>query len=172
MGFEYGLLAVRLGLGLAIAAHGAQKLFGWFGGHGLAGTGGFFEAIGFRPGKPFAAIAGFGEGAGGLLIALGLFGPVGPALVLATMIVAAVAVHLKNGFWAANNGVELAYVYAFGALAIAFAGFGSLSLDTLLRITPTSPSAVYGVLAVGAIAGLLTLPLRRPAPQPAPVTSA
>jgi hypothetical protein len=88
------------------------------------------------------------------------------------MIVAAVAVHLKNGFWAANNGVELAYVYAFGALAIAFAGFGSLSLDTLLRITPTSPSAVYGVLAVGAIAGLLTLPLRRPAPQPAPVTSA
>jgi putative oxidoreductase len=172
VGFEYGLLAVRLGLGLAIAAHGAQKLFGWFGGHGLAGTGGFFEAIGFRPGKPFAAIAGFGEGAGGLLIALGLFGPVGPALVLATMIVAAVAVHLKNGFWAANNGVELAYVYAFGALAIAFAGFGSLSLDTLLRITPTSPSAVYGVLAVGAIAGLLTLPLRRPAPQPAPVTSA
>ena len=172
MGFEYGLLAVRLGLGLAIAAHGAQKLFGWFGGHGLAGTGGFFEAIGFRPGKPFAAIAGFGEGAGGLLIALGLFGPVGPALVLATMIVAAVAVHLKNGFWAANNGVELAYVYAFGALAIAFAGFGSLSLDTLLRITPTSPSAVYGVLAVGAIAGLLPLPLRRPAPQPAPVTSA
>ncbi len=172
MGFEYGLLVVRLGLGLAIAAHGAQKLFGWFGGHGLAGTGGFFEAIGFRPGKPFAAIAGFGEGAGGLLIALGLFGPVGPALVLATMIVAAVAVHLKNGFWAANNGVELAYVYAFGALAIAFAGFGSLSLDTLLRITPTSPSAVYGVLAVGAIAGLLTLPLRRPAPQPAPVTSA
>ena len=172
MGFEYGLLVVRLGLGLAIAAHGAQKLFGWFGGHGLAGTGGFFEAIGFRPGKPFAAIAGFGEGAGGLLIALGVFGPVGPALVLATMIVAAVAVHLKNGFWAANNGVELAYVYAFGALAIAFAGFGSLSLDTLLRITPTSPSAVYGVLAVGAIAGLLTLPLRRPAPQPAPVTSA
>ena len=172
MGFEYGLLVVRLGLGLAIAAHGAQKLFGWFGGHGLAGTGGFFEAIGFRPGKPFAAIAGFGEGAGGLLIALGLFGPVGPALVLATMIVAAVAVHLKNGFWAANNGVELAYVYAFGALAIAFAGFGSLSIDTLLRITPTSPSAVYGVLAVGAIAGLLTLPLRRPAPQPAPVTSA
>jgi putative oxidoreductase len=172
VGFEYGLLVVRLGLGLAIAAHGAQKLFGWFGGHGLAGTGGFFEAIGFRPGKPFAAIAGFGEGAGGLLIALGLFGPVGPALVLATMIVAAVAVHLKNGFWAANNGVELAYVYAFGALAIAFAGFGSLSLDTLLRITPTSPSAVYGVLAVGAIAGLLTLPLRRPAPQPAPVTSA
>ena len=172
MGFEYGLLVVRLGLGLAIAAHGAQKLFGWFGGHGLAGTGGFFEAIGFRPGKTFAAIAGFGEGAGGLLIALGVFGPVGPALVLATMIVAAVAVHLKNGFWAANNGVELAYVYAFGALAIAFAGFGSLSLDTLLRITPTSPSAVYGVLAVGAIAGLLTLPLRRPAPQPAPVTSA
>jgi putative oxidoreductase len=171
MGLEYGMLAVRLGLGLAIAAHGAQKLFGWFGGHGLAGTGGFFEAIGFRPGKPFAALAGLGEGVGGLLIALGLFGAVGPALVLATMIVAAAAVHRKNGFWAANNGIELAYVYAFGALAIAFAGFGSLSLDTLLGITLTGPSALYGVLAVGVVAGLLTLPLRRRAPQAEAATS-
>ena len=81
-----GLLIARLVFGLLMAAHGAQKLFGWFGGYGLNGTGGFMEKLGFRPGRLFAAAAGFSEFAGGLLVALGLFGPVGPALFLSVMI--------------------------------------------------------------------------------------
>src|SRR6266699_4818781 len=94
---DLGLFILRLVVGLLIAAHGAQKLFGWFGGYGLAGTGGFFENLGFRPGRLFAAAASVGEVVSGVLIALGLFGPVGPTILLSVMIVAAVSVHWKNG---------------------------------------------------------------------------
>src|SRR5215218_9519413 len=98
-----GLFIVRVVVGLLMAAHGSQKLFGWFGGHGLAGTGGFFEALGFRPGRLSAAAAGAAELTGGLLVAAGLFGPVGPAVVLSVMVVAAVSVHW-HGVFAASNG--------------------------------------------------------------------
>src|SRR2546428_533738 len=83
-----------------LAAHGAQKLFGWFGGYGLAGTGGFFAGLGFRPGVLFALAAGLGELGGGLLTAAGLFGPVGPALIILVMLVAILAVHWPHGFFA------------------------------------------------------------------------
>src|ERR1700704_1759355 len=98
------LLLARLFFGLAIAAHGAQKLFGWFGGYGIAGTGGFFETLGFRPGKLFAKLASLGEITGGLLTVLGLLGPVGPALMISVMIVAALSVHRTHGLFAATNG--------------------------------------------------------------------
>jgi putative oxidoreductase len=167
MGLEYGLLIVRLALGLAIAAHGAQKLFGWFGGYGIAGTGGFFGSLGFRPGKLFAAAAGSSEFVGGILIVLGLFGGVGPMLVLSTMLVAMLSVHLKNGFWATSNGIEVPFIYATGAVAIAFATFGAISLDAWLGIGLTSqPAIVWGLLALGVVGALLMLLLRRaPAPQ-------
>src|SRR5690349_24566760 len=103
---DAGLLVARLVLGLAMAAHGAQKLFGWFGGHGLDGTAGFFGMLGFRPARLFALAAAAGEVASGLLVALGLFGAVGPALMLSIMIVATLAVHWKNGFFAMQNGIE------------------------------------------------------------------
>src|SRR5205814_7539283 len=86
---DTGLLIARLVFGLLMAAHGAQKLFGWFGGHGLAGTAGFLESLGFRPGRVFATAASLAELAGGLLAALGLLGPIGPALIVSVMIVAA-----------------------------------------------------------------------------------
>ena len=79
MDFNVGLLVARVVFGLTMSAHGAQKLFGWFGGHGLAGTGQFFDSVGFRPGRVMAAVAGLSEVTSGLLIALGLLGPVGPA---------------------------------------------------------------------------------------------
>jgi putative oxidoreductase len=169
MDFAYGLLIVRLALGLAIAAHGAQKLFGWYGGYGLAGTGGFFEnMVGFRPGKLFAAAAGSSEFLGGLLIAAGLFGGVGPMLVLSTMLVAILTVHLKNGFFATGNGIEVPFIYATATVAIAFAGYGSLSLDTLFGITALStPAAVWGLLGLGVIGALATKAMQR-APQAAP----
>ena len=93
---DVGLLLVRLVFGLAFAAHGAQKLFGWFGGYGLAGTGGFMESLGFRPGKTFATAAGLSEFSGGLLLALGFLGPIGPALVLSVMVVAVITVHANK----------------------------------------------------------------------------
>jgi len=158
-----GLLIVRIALGLGFASHGAQKLFGWFGGYGLAGTGGFMESLGFKPGKTFAAAAGASELAGGLLIAAGLLGPVGPALVLSTMLVATITVHLKNGFFNANGGYELPFAYTAGSLAYAFAGYGALSLDSALHLA-WSPAIVYSVLALGAIGAFANLALRKPAP--------
>src|SRR5947199_6017965 len=109
---DAGLLVARTVFGLVMAAHGSQKLFGWFGGYGLAGTGGFFEQLGFRPGRLFAALASVSELVAGLLIALGFLGPVGPALLLSVMIVAAVTVHCGKGFFATSNGIELTVLYA------------------------------------------------------------
>ncbi|HEY6843611.1 MAG TPA: DoxX family protein [Thermoanaerobaculia bacterium] len=154
-----GLLLVRLVFGLLMAAHGTQKLFGWFGGYGLTGTGGFFESLGFRPGKLFAFAAGLGEFAGGLLVALGLLGPIGPALVLSVMIVAAITVHWKNGVFAQNNGFEVPLLYAAAVVALAFTGFGAFSLDALLGIT-ASPLIVSIALVAGIGGALGTLSMR------------
>jgi putative oxidoreductase len=155
-----GLLVLRLLFGIVMAAHGAQKLFGWFGGYGLSGTGGFLESIGFRPGRFFAFAAGASEFAGGLLIAAGLFGPVGPALVLATMIVAAITVHWKGGLFAQSNGIEVPLLYAAAAIALGFTGPGALSLDALLRIN-TSLAVNAAILTAAALGGFANLALRK-----------
>jgi putative oxidoreductase len=165
------LLLVRLVIGLAFAAHGAQKLFGWFGGYGIAGTGGFFETLGFRPGRVFAAAAGFSEFVGGLLIAAGLFGPVGPMFVIAAMLVAVVAVHLRNGFFVSTNGVELPLLYLLIGLIYAFAGFGVLSLDAAFGLAPVwTPAVIWGVVILGFVGGLLNIAVRRKAPAAPPAT--
>ncbi len=156
-----GLLIARVMLGLGIAAHGTQKLFGWFGGYGLTGTGGFFEGLGFRPGKLFAALSGLGEALGGLLVALGLFGPVGPALMIAVMLVAIATVHWPNGFFVANKGYEHPLLYAAGASALAFTGFGAFSLDALLGLELTSPVLSVGAVIAGVLGALGALAMRR-----------
>jgi len=92
-----GLLFARIVIGLLMAAHGAQKLFGWFGGYGLNKTGEFFIHLGFARGRTFAAAASVTEITSGLLVALGFLGPIGPALMISVMIVAAVTVHLEHG---------------------------------------------------------------------------
>jgi putative oxidoreductase len=157
-----GLLVARLVLGLLMAAHGCQKLFGWFGGHGLAGVSGFFEALGFRPGRPFAIAAAGGELVSGLLMAAGLLGPVGPALMFSIMIVAAVTVHLKGGVFATSNGIEVPLLYATGAVALALTGPGPLSLDTALGIASVwTPLLTWSALLAGVAGGLANLALRR-----------
>lgn len=93
-----GILIIRLVIGLSFMGHGAQKLFGWFGGHGLKGTGGFFESIGIKPGYQMALLAGLAEFIGGALFALGLFTPLAAVLIAGTMVVAIVKVHGSNGF--------------------------------------------------------------------------
>ncbi|MBI4538883.1 MAG: DoxX family protein [Gemmatimonadetes bacterium] len=156
------LLIARVLLGLGIAAHGAQKLFGWFGGYGLGGTAGFFETLGFRPGRSFAAAAGLAEFGGGVLTAAGLLGPIGPALVILVMIVAMVAVHASHGFFVTNNGIEVPLLYAIGNLVLAFTGPGSYSLDAMLGLltpsTATYASIAAGLAVLGAVA---VLALRR-----------
>lgn len=163
---DAGLLLVRLVFGFLMAAHGAQKLFGWFGGHGLAGTGGFFESLGFRPGRVMAGLAGAAELGGGLLLALGLLSPVGAALVLSVMIVAAVTVHWQNGLFAMTNGIEVPLLYATAAVGLALTGPGAFSLDAVLGLGELwTPVATVGVLAIGALAGAVNLVLRGPLPQ-------
>jgi putative oxidoreductase len=147
-----------------MVAHGGQKLFGWLGGYGLAGTAGFFEQLGFRPGRLFVVTASLSEVVSGILIALGLFGPVGPALLLPVMIVAAVSVHWKGGLFAATNGIEVPLLYATGAVALAFTGYGLFSLDSVLGIDHIwTPALKVAVLAVGVVGGVVNLLARRPA---------
>ncbi|MBI3047887.1 MAG: DoxX family protein [Acidobacteria bacterium] len=159
---DIGLFIARLVVGLLIAAHGAQKLFGWFGGYGLEATGEFFGQLGFQPGRLFATAAALGELLSGLLIALGLMGPVGPAILLAVMVVAAMSVHWQNGLFASSNGIELPLLYGTAAVGLALGGPGRYSLDALLALSSAwTPAVIWGALAVGAIGGIANLALRR-----------
>lgn len=128
---EWGLLIIRVIVGLLFAGHAMQKLAGWFGGYGLDGTGGFFESIGLKPGRSMALMAGLAELAGGLLFALGFLTPAGAALIVLTMVMAIVKVHGKNGLWATQNGYEYNLVLLAIAVAVALTGPGNFSLDAL-----------------------------------------
>jgi len=170
--FGSGLLIARVVLGSLMVVHGGQKLFGWLGGYGLRGTGGFFEQLGFRPGVLFAGAAAVTEVASGLLVALGLLGPIGPALMISVMLVAAVSVHLHNGLLAGTNGVEIPVLYATGALGFALVGMGPYSLDAVFGISAAwTPGITLAVLAAGVVGGLVNLALRRPQVAGAPEAS-
>jgi putative oxidoreductase len=163
--FNLGLLLIRLIFGLLMAGHGAQKLFGWFGGHGLTGTGGFFEQLGFRPGRHFAAAASLSEFIGGLLFAAGFLGPIAPALILAVMLVASISVHWRNGVFASTNGVEIPLLYAATAVGVALIGFGSYSLDAALGLGSFWTGGLIALaLGVGVIGGIANLALRKRPP--------
>lgn len=124
-------LVLRVPLGLILAAHGAQKLFGWFGGYGLEGTAGWLESVGFAPGYLMAILAGSAEFFGGILLSLGLL--TRPAALIAgfTMLMAA-TVHLGNGLFISNNGYEFALTLLAASVALVFSGAGALSLDRQL----------------------------------------
>lgn len=161
------LLIIRLVLGLAIARHGAEKLFGWFGGYGIDGTAGFFEQLGWRPGKLFVLGAGGAELIGGLLTVFGFGGPIGPALIVMVMIVAIFAVHASKGFAAQAGGYELNVMYIIAALAPAFA-MGEYSLDGALGLTGLqTPANVWIALAIAAVLAGLNLLSRSPRPADA-----
>jgi len=160
------VLIARIILGLGIAAHGAQKLFGWFGGYGIKGTGGFFESVGFRPGIFFAASAGLGELVGGVLTLLGLGGPIGPAIIIMVMLVAILAVHWGHGFFVSKNGSELPLLYISGALLLMFAGLSVYSIDSLLGLSAIWPANLTWIaLGVAVLLALGNILVRRPAPQ-------
>jgi len=147
------------------AVHGSQKLFGWFGGYGLSGTGTFLEGLGFRPGRLFAAADGLAEFGGGVLLMLGLFGPVAAAAIIAGMLVAILTVHVRNGLLATTNGVELPLLYIASALCLALTGPGAYSVDAVLGLSAScKPLVIADVLLSGVLGGIASLGLRRSAP--------
>lgn len=146
-----GLLILRLVVGLTMAAHGTQKLFGWFGGHGLQGTGGFLEQLGFVPGRRNALFAGLAELLGGLLLALGLATPLAATLIVSVMFVAVATVHMKHGYFNQNQGFEYNLTIAAVVVSLAIVGAGPVSLDAALGIRDAG--AVWGLAAL--VAGLI-----------------
>ena len=145
---DLGLLAARLALGLGLASHGSQKAFGWFEGAGPEGAAKFMGSVGLKPGETYAKAASYNEIASGLMIALGAGGPLGPAGAISTMIVAAETVHKKNGFFAGKGGVEVTMLYSAGALALASAGYGALSLDAVFGLDEKLHHPVITTLAL------------------------
>ena len=131
-GFDAGMLLLRIVVGLTMAAHGTQKLFGWLGGPGFSGTANFLGGMGFRPGALHAALSGGSELGGGLLLAFGLLTPLGAAAVTGSMLAAIATVTWQNGFISAKGGYEYNLVLIASALAITLAGPGRFSLDEVL----------------------------------------
>ena len=129
---EYGLVFIRIALGAVFIAHGGQKLFGLFGGKGLSGTIGFMDMLGFQPAAFWGVLLACGEFFGGLLALLGLFTRWAGLCLAVIMSVAILTVHLKNGFFMANKGIEFSGSLLCMALALIFCGGGKLSLDDFL----------------------------------------
>ncbi|PRX48738.1 putative oxidoreductase [Prauserella shujinwangii] len=151
------LLLLRLLLAGLLFGHATQKLFGWFGGAGRAGTGTVFEQWGFVPGARLATLAGLLELAGAASIATGLLTPGGCALVIGTMTVAAVAT-APQGFWAQRGGCEVPFCYGALAVVLAFSGPGAWSLDHALGL-PELSGYVWGAAALLTGLAAATVPL-------------
>lgn len=124
-----GITILRVIAGLTFAAHGSQKLFGWFGGYGLAGVAQWMESIGLAPGYVMALMAGSAEFFGGVALIIGLLVRPAAAVLAVTMLVAIFSVHLANGFFMSNNGYEFALALLAISIALLFEGAGKLSLD-------------------------------------------
>jgi len=163
----YGILLLRLIVGLSLFAHGAQKLFGWFGGHGPRGTAGFFGSLGFRPSLPMALIAGASEAAG-LLFALGFLTPFAALAMASVMVVAVGAVHRRNGFFVTNGGFEYNLALWAVAIAVAASGPGRFSVDHALGWVDNLSGVWWGVgvLVASLVGGGLVLATRELPPEP------
>src|SRR4051794_25785333 len=151
---DLALLGLRIVVGAVFAAHGAQKLFGAFGGGGIEGTGELFEQVGLRPGRLNAWAAGTAEFLGGTLIAVGLLTPFVAAGLIGVMTAAVLSVHLRNGFFNTSNGFEYNLVLAATAFALAGTGPGDWSLDNVLNLEQSGTAWALGALGAGILAGI------------------
>ncbi len=158
---DLGLLILRLVVGGLMIGHGTQKLFGWFGGHGLRGTARFLESMGYRPGTPMAVIHGTAEAGGGLLLAAGFLTPLGAAAIAGVLFTAIVTVHWSSGVWNENGGLEFPLVLATSGLTSAFVGPGRLSIDSALGIDLAGTAWGLAALALAVVAAAATVGLRR-----------
>ncbi len=163
MYLELGLLILRLVVGFVVFAHGAQKLFGWFGGYGLKGTAGWLGSMGMQPATLWALLAGLSETFGGLLLALGFLSPLGPLGITAAMLVAIIKVHWGKGLWATNGGLELPLTNVAAAIAVGLIGPGAYSLDAVLRTALPEPVTFVGglVLVLIGVAFATLVPTRQ-----------
>jgi putative oxidoreductase len=128
----WGALALRVPVGVIFAAHGAQKLFGWFGGFGLQGTAGWLESIGLAPGTLMALLAGGAEFFGGLALIAGVLTRPAALALAFTMLVAIFKVHFVNGLFMANNGYEFGLALLAASVALLFSGAGRISVDEVI----------------------------------------
>ncbi len=151
---DLALLVLRLVVGLLFVGHGAQKLFGVFGGGGLEGTAGMFDNIGLQPGWLHARAAGTAEFLGGALIALGLFTPFAAAALIGVMTTAVITVHARNGIWNTNQGYEFNVVLSAAVFALAGIGAGAWSLDNAFGFDLHGVIWAVAALAVGIIGGV------------------
>jgi putative oxidoreductase len=168
MALNFGLLILRLVVGITLMGHGSQKLFGWFSGPGLKGFSGGTQRMGLRPALFWAALAALGEFGGGLLVALGLLTPLGALGMMGAMFVAIVKVHLPKGFWNGKGGIEFPLVLWTAAFALGLGGAGDFSLDHLLAL-PVSQPVAFVIVTIALMAALgVILRVSRPRQAPAP----
>jgi len=171
MSIAFGLLVLRLVVGLTVGAHGAQKLFGVWGGPGMNGWTQAVQRLRMRPARPLAWIAALSEFGGGLLLALGLLSPLGNLAIIGSMLVAIATVHLSKGFWVTKGGFEFNLTLIGAAAALAITGPGAYSLDNALRIHLPEPLTllVGTILLIAGVA--VTLASRTPQVETKPQTT-
>lgn len=128
----WGMTVLRIFVGIIFMAHGSQKLFGWFGGGGLAGTAQFMESLGLTPGTLMAALSGGAEFFGGLALVIGLLARPAAVALIGLLLVAIFSVHIHNGLFMQNNGYEFALALLGGAVAVLFEGAGRASVDAAI----------------------------------------
>lgn len=164
---DFGLFVIRLAVGLVFAAHGAQKLFGWWGGPGMDRWTGVIEGMGVRPPRLWAAVAALNELAGGLFLAIGLLTPLAAAVLVAQSAVIIARVHWTKGFWNSSGGFEYPLVMGAGALGIALAGPGAWALDAVLPDALLyRPIVTWLLLAIALAVALLAIIMRNAPSQP------
>jgi putative oxidoreductase len=171
---KLGITVFRATIGAVFFAHGTQKLFGWFGGHGLEGTAKAFDSIGLRPGKRTALIAGASEAGGGALLGLGLLTPVGSAVTIGVMDQAVRTVHLEKGFFVTNGGYEFNLALVASVFLLADTGPGPWSLDEKLGLRMSGPLWALAALGAGLAGPRLVARLaaaEEPQAQPAPAAA-
>jgi putative oxidoreductase len=159
LNIEFGVTVLRIFFGLLFAGHGAQKLFGWFGGGGLNGTHKMVTNLGMQPVKFWALVAGASEFFGGLGLSLGLLTPIAGAVIIGVMLMAIIKVHWKNGFWNSNRGFEFPLLNLLLAAFVGLYGPGLFSLDQALRLSfpmPWTFLAALILVIIGLLGGLLS----------------